>query len=84
MHSLCIVFYRCGPNSIIEFGIRCSKSGYQLIPYSVNSAIGDARRYESEGLVDPLSSLDKQKVFIWTGSLDEYLPERKSLEKKYK
>jgi len=39
----------------------------------VNAAIQDAKRYDEEGMIDPLTSLRQQKIFIWTGILDEYL-----------
>lgn len=57
----------------MEFGIRCSKLGSELFPYDVKYAIQDAKNYELKGVIDLLSSLKNQKVFIWTGYQDEYL-----------
>ncbi|CAG7723667.1 unnamed protein product [Allacma fusca] len=68
------VFYRCGPGSVIEFGIRCSKYVPLWFPYKVESSVADARSYEENQLIDPLENLKRQRVFIWTGALDEYIP----------
>lgn len=67
-------FYRCGPNSLVEFGIRCSQLGQGIFPYDIRLAIWDAKKYEGLGLIDPLRNLNNQRVFIWTGELDEYVP----------
>ncbi|ODN00255.1 hypothetical protein Ocin01_06416 [Orchesella cincta] len=68
------VFYHCGHRSLIDFGIRCSKTGLGLFPYSVSNSISDAKEYDRKGLIDPLVNVAKQQIFIWTGDLDAYIP----------
>jgi len=68
------VFYHCGHRSLIEFGIRCSKTGLGLFPYGVSNSIADAKNLEQKGLIDPLANVAKQRIFIWTGDLDIYIP----------
>ncbi|CAL8079179.1 unnamed protein product [Orchesella dallaii] len=68
------VFYHCGHRSIIDFGIRCSKTGLEIFPYNVKYSIADAKDYEQKGLIDPLLNVADQRIFIWTGDLDIYIP----------
>ena len=72
-----LVFYRCGPKNIIQFGIQCSSYGKQWFPYSVQNAVDDAQSYAKNGLIDDLRNLKDNRVFIWTGGADEYIPRGK-------
>ncbi|XP_021958453.2 uncharacterized protein LOC110854330 isoform X2 [Folsomia candida] len=73
-------FYRCGPHSLVEFGLRCSKLGMGVFPYDFRLSIGDARRYEWMRLIDPLVNLRGQRIFVWIGELDEYVPLEMAME----
>jgi len=68
------VFYRCSPASKIQFGLRCSKIGKGVFPYDVQYSIEDAERYAIDGLIDPLENMRDDNVFVWIGTLDEYIP----------
>lgn len=46
----------------------------QWFPYNVQYAIDDTKNYAKDGLIDDLKNLENNKVFVWTGGADEYIP----------
>ncbi len=61
----------------MEFGVRCSNLGLGIFPYNFNISVADAQNYERLKLIDSLKNLETQRIWIWTGDLDEYVPSGK-------
>jgi hypothetical protein len=57
--------------------------GLGIFPYPLKMAVGDARRYEGKGLIDSLSNLSQQRLFVWIGTQDEFIPTGQNISKLY-
>jgi hypothetical protein len=84
--NLSSVFYKCGgfssSGTLEEHYAKCgAPGGFPTNGFSPNAnlsssetAIQTLKEYEAMQLIDPLSGLKKQKVWIWIATMDQFVP----------
>ena len=63
------LYAKCG----IPGGFDTGKYRLNTTLSSVETTITTLKEYESSNLVDPLQSLENQRIYIWMGTLDQWI-----------